>query len=1063
VNLAGADPNIEVRDHVLSFIVQPDDLRVDWMEESTTSTVSPSQAVHSNLSGRLVELIPLKLWTKIRQAPAIAVLLLAVTIYSIFFSWVTVQRYAAFDSSLDLGSNLALIEGVIRGWQPAWALITHEGALFSYVFVPLVWAAPNANDVLIAQTIFIASGAVPLFFFSRLKLRNEVLALTVALSYLVCPSIQALNWFDFHPEILGMPFIFAFFYYYEIHQAKLATVFCFLTLSVSTTVAAGIAVWLLADCLISLNEWRVRRNQWRLNRNWYLFGHGLTVAAICFLAGVALLTLHLTQGIGVVTGQAGINQTYPGIGNSPLSILLAPLLSPHAFASNLLFQLNLKVLYLVLLFGLFLFLPFLDFRALAGTLPWLYLAISSQNTVLYTVPYFQYSALLIPFLYFGFVNVVSKRGIPFLEDWGLLWFSVVIVVPFAISPPYFPSVFDSYATLFLVVPAVVVLTLALRKRRDSDSKGVSRLDFRAPVSPFGLNPSRGTNPAGTGSILEALKQILARAFGLVSNTHLLERRRRPAVVGLFAVVAILLFSLWTPYGILSSQYVGAYEKPTVTPHDNAFNQILALLPQNATILAQDHLYAHLWKYRFVSVHPTPGAFADFILGDVGQSGEYQPDYFEPIVTPFPALSQIVLQNLTSGNYGIYAEADGYFLLERNYTGAPQLFSPVDDSINPCSLDTLPTANMECVNDALIQTSNPDGTSTVWYGPYDTLPPGNFTVTFQIRVNRTLPGVSPVTLGVYSYLPGPIPVSETLSSVALNSSDIPTADSPANFTLNFSVPYPAFIQFVGNYEAAGVMVDLLSLHYEQVSTEFVNLETLITRLLPEHAVVYTQASLVPLFGWRVNVVNNVTNETQFVLADTFQSDFYSPATGGNSSSMADAIYSLLSSHQFGVLAESSGYLLLERGHLGPPMLFTPLRTHVDPCTLNTFPSSEMECEGDHLTQTMNTAGAATLWYGPYETLPPGNFTVTFQLELNATPRASPVTLGVYSFLPATHPISQTLASHVVNSSEIGGAELSTNVTLSFDVVYPALIQFAGTDEPPGLLLTLLALSYFQQSS
>ncbi|MGB6441708.1 MAG: DUF2079 domain-containing protein, partial [Thermoplasmata archaeon] len=538
-------------------------------------------------------------WLSRRESAPILILLILTAAYSIFFSWVTTQRYAAFDSSLDLGSNLVIIEGVIRGWLPAWILITHEGALFSYVFVPILWVSPSADTILIVQTVIIASATIPLYFFARLKLRNEYVALTVALTYLIVPSMQALNWFDIHPEILGMAFIFAFFYYYEIRSYKVATVLCVLALSVSTLVAMGVVAWLFANCLLSLREWRANRPRSSRDQLRHHVDLGLFAGAAIFLAVVEFLMIRLTAGIGVVTGQAGVNLTYPGVGNSAGAVILAPFLQPHAFISNLLFETNLKVLYLVLLFGMFLFLPCFDIRALAGTAPWLYFSFSSTNTPLFTVPYFQYSALLIPFLYFGFVNRLSKKSVPFLEDWGLLWFTLILVVPFAIAPPYYVTALTGFGWLFLVVPIVVVLAIAARAR---PGPSVTTLIFRRLQSPATQRPGRASwfSSADLRIARVAVRRTASDVLGFTYCLDRSDRRRRVLLVSVFAVVAILLFTLWTPYGSLSSQYVNAYVKPVVTAHDTAFDQFLSLLPINSTIIAQDHLYAHLWQFQFVS-------------------------------------------------------------------------------------------------------------------------------------------------------------------------------------------------------------------------------------------------------------------------------------------------------------------------------------------------------------------------------------------------------------------------------------------------------------------------------
>jgi len=63
----------------------------------------------------------------------------------------------------------------------------------------------HAETLLVLQTVWLASGAIPLFLLARRRLKNEWFGALMALVYLMAPSLHGVNMFDFHSLALIVP------------------------------------------------------------------------------------------------------------------------------------------------------------------------------------------------------------------------------------------------------------------------------------------------------------------------------------------------------------------------------------------------------------------------------------------------------------------------------------------------------------------------------------------------------------------------------------------------------------------------------------------------------------------------------------------------------------------------------------------------------------------------------------------------------------------------------------------------------------------------------------------
>ncbi|MEK7324612.1 MAG: DUF2079 domain-containing protein [Chloroflexota bacterium] len=132
-------------------------------------------------------------------------------IYVIAFSWLSLQRHATYNSTgLDLGIYDQAIWNTSQGRFfeasiEADNLLGDHASFLTLFYVPLYWLWPDVRVLLIAQTMVLCAGAVPIALLARRRLNNDWLVVCVVLVYLLYPALGFINRYDFHPEVLVLP------------------------------------------------------------------------------------------------------------------------------------------------------------------------------------------------------------------------------------------------------------------------------------------------------------------------------------------------------------------------------------------------------------------------------------------------------------------------------------------------------------------------------------------------------------------------------------------------------------------------------------------------------------------------------------------------------------------------------------------------------------------------------------------------------------------------------------------------------------------------------------------
>ena len=181
----------------------------------------------------------MKLFNKITNNALIAVLL-GIILYVVLLSGASILRYkvfraSAFDMAIEIQniwntSHGRLLEDSInlgfiipRFWVAHW----------EFIFIPLAGLFrlfPSPLTILIVQTIVLASGAIPIYWLAKDKLKNHFAAVCFAYAYLLYPAMQNANLADVHGLTFVTPMLLFAFYFLQKRNLKLFSLFAFLSL-----------------------------------------------------------------------------------------------------------------------------------------------------------------------------------------------------------------------------------------------------------------------------------------------------------------------------------------------------------------------------------------------------------------------------------------------------------------------------------------------------------------------------------------------------------------------------------------------------------------------------------------------------------------------------------------------------------------------------------------------------------------------------------------------------------------------------------------------------------------
>jgi hypothetical protein len=228
-------------------------------------------------------------------------------------------------------------------------------------------------------------------------------------------------------------------------------------------------------------------------------------------------------------------------------------------------------------------------------------------------------------------------------------------------------------------------------------------------------------------------------FIFVSLVKAIERLGLHQTRKMFSVLMLstAIFGLYLP---VATGTPWNYQLPTTNNRTELIQQILPLIPPNASILTQNDMFPHVSSrveaYMYIPRYTNTSV--DYILVDVASMWYKwrQLDIFGERIPPI-AYTKDALKNET---YGILASANTLLLLKKAYTGDPALFVPY---VSKCNYNTFATTNSSVIEDPtsasryVLYYGENNTSGTFRYSSSAGLPPGSYRITYSIKVSSAL--------------------------------------------------------------------------------------------------------------------------------------------------------------------------------------------------------------------------------------------------------------------------------------------------------------------------------------
>jgi uncharacterized membrane protein len=322
----------------------------------------------------------------VRKYPQVSILGFLFSVYVLYFTIVSFLRYDNFYAGrFDLGNMVQTVWNTFHGkiflftnpngTEPISRLAYHADFIL-ILLAPFyaLWESPNM--LLLIQTVVIAVGSFFVYVIARDVIKNRNLALTLAFAFLLNPSVQRTNIYDFHAVTLATTFFLATYYFFLKKRYILFVLFAILAALCKEQ------LWLIV-ALFGLLVFFMHKKR--------LLGAILFVFSVCMFYFLVWYAIPQTLG-----AEHFALAYFSEFGDSPTQVVKDIIFSPgQVFAtvteySRLVYlnQLFMPVGYLVLLF------PF--FLVFAG--PDLVIDLLSNNAQLHQI-YYQYTATITPFIF----------------------------------------------------------------------------------------------------------------------------------------------------------------------------------------------------------------------------------------------------------------------------------------------------------------------------------------------------------------------------------------------------------------------------------------------------------------------------------------------------------------------------------------------------------------------------------------------------------------------------------------------------------------------------------------
>ena len=200
----------------------------------------------------------------------------------------------------------------------------HHAMFMYWLLVPFVWLGGGPNLWNLIQVAALALGAVPVYLIAKNRLRNDVLACMLGVSWLLLPTVSYLAWETWHPETLALPFLMMGYHYATTRpegngsdvRRRNIVAFAWLIVAMLWKEDISLAVMGIAVLLIA-------------RRRWKFGGALLGFAALYFL----VIGVWMVPTLAGETSAYGM--LYGELGKTPFDVVKTSLSEPSLFFDRL--------------------------------------------------------------------------------------------------------------------------------------------------------------------------------------------------------------------------------------------------------------------------------------------------------------------------------------------------------------------------------------------------------------------------------------------------------------------------------------------------------------------------------------------------------------------------------------------------------------------------------------------------------------------------------------------------------------------------------------------------------
>jgi uncharacterized membrane protein len=669
------------------------------------------------------------------------------------------QNYLAFHSSQgDLGNYNQAFFTTVHG-QGFFYFTTNipgggNGTLWAAHFsptllllLPFYALSPSPITLLVLKQAALAFGAVPMYGIARVYFRREMVGVGFAFFYLLSPLTLAVDWNNFDPEaFLPLTFLIALYFF---TKGRLWPFVVGWVLALGTIEGAPpLLILFVGGALVGTFLARSPSPYWttlQLRKALLLAGG---VALVWLVIAFFALQLAGPRG-GAFGGAYAIRYTVLGANSFP-DVLPRALTDPSAAAAALQFDGARKALFVEVIILASGFISLLGgLRYLLPVLGYLTLALLSNNSSLYVFGT-QYSALISGFLFVaaieGSVRLAEllRTASPRFQHTDLAGQLDREARDLASRLP----TLGTRPTVYHRATRDLQQAFALLGRDRLGSAEARLRRARRELYPNLLDATRFPGPPAPAAppVPPVAPGGRSRPWHLRIVPHRADLRKMVPfaflVVCLVPATALANPLLGHPDaggGSISFGYAGP------DSHTRLLHAALKLIPPDGSVLTTSHLFPEL-SNRPNAYVVNNGAFlpgnetiADDLNNWASQSNFIAVDYLAD------GPNAVILQHYTNlTGFGLLAADEGAYVYERGWRAAPSAWSPWTSEWPGSQLTTatgtLSDRFASPLGQSLYHHAGGLRGQPLWSGPGELyLPPGNYSVTFNLEVSAPMAG------------------------------------------------------------------------------------------------------------------------------------------------------------------------------------------------------------------------------------------------------------------------------------------------------------------------------------